>query len=62
MEIFTVELSEVQAQQLRDLARKGGVSPEPLLLMDVEECLSRPDRDFAEAAAYVLMVFDPENQ
>ncbi len=54
MDIFTVELPEVQAQQLRDLAREAGISPEQLLRGGVEEWLSRPGRDFAEAAAYVL--------
>ena len=54
MDIFTVELREVQAQQLRELAREAGVSPEELLRVGVEEWLSRPGRDFAEAAAYVL--------
>lgn len=54
MDIFTVELPEVQAQQLRELAREAGVSPEQLLRAGVEEWLSRPGRDFAEAAAYVL--------
>lgn len=54
MDIFTVELSEEQAQQLRELAREAGVSPEELLRVGVEEWLSRHGRDFAEAAAYVL--------
>lgn len=54
MDIFTVELPEAQAQQLRELAREAGVSPEQLLRVGVEEWLSRPGRDFAEAAAYVL--------
>jgi transposase-like protein len=54
MDIFTVELPEVQAQQLRELAREAGVSPEQLLRAGVEEWLNRPGRDFAEAAAYVL--------
>jgi hypothetical protein len=54
MDNFTVELPEVQAQQLRELAREAGVSPKQLLRAGVEEWLSRPGREFAEAAAYVL--------
>jgi len=37
----------------RELAREAGISPEQLLSAGVEEWLSRPGRDFAEAAAYV---------
>jgi hypothetical protein len=54
MDVFTVNLPEVQAQRLRDLAREAGVSPEQLIAAGVEEWLNRPDRDFAEAAAYLL--------
>jgi hypothetical protein len=54
MDIFTVTLPEGQAQRLRDLAREAGVSPEQLLRAGIEEWLSRPGADFAEAAAYVL--------
>ena len=54
MDVYTVELPEVQAQRLRELAREAGVSPEQLLRVGIEEWLSRPGRDFAEAAAYVL--------
>ena len=54
MDVFTVSLPETQAQRLRELAREAGVSPEQLLRVSVEEWLSRPGRDFAEAAAYVL--------
>jgi len=54
MDVFTVVLPEVQAQRLRELAREAGVSPEQLLRVGVEGWLSRPGRDFAEAAAYVL--------
>ena len=53
-DVFTVVLPEEKARRLRELAREAGVSPEHLLRVGVEEWLSYPDRDFAEAAAYVL--------
>jgi antitoxin FitA len=54
MDAFTVILPEDQAERLRDLAQEAGVPPEQLLRDGVEEWLRRPQRDFAEAAAYVL--------
>jgi hypothetical protein len=54
MEVFTVTLATEQAQRLRELAREAGVSPEQLLGDGIDKWLSRPDLDFAEAAAYVL--------
>ena len=54
MDVFTVELPEAQAQQLRERARDAGVSPEQLLRVGVEEWLSRPGQDFERAAAHVL--------
>jgi predicted transcriptional regulator len=54
MDAFTIALPEEQAHRLRELARGAGVSPEQLLRAGVEEWLTRPGRDFTEAAAYVL--------
>ncbi len=54
MDVFTVVLPEEHAQRLRELAREAGISPEQLLRDGVEQWLSRPSREFAEAAAYVL--------
>jgi antitoxin FitA len=51
---FTISLPEEQAERLRELASESGVSPEQLLRAGVGEWLTRPGRDFAEAAAYVL--------
>ena len=54
MNAFTIALPEEQALRLRELALKTGLSPEELLRAGVEEWLTRPDQDFAEATAYVL--------
>jgi hypothetical protein len=50
MDAFTIVLPEEQAE----MAREAGVPAEQLLRISVEEWLDRPDRDFQEAAAYVL--------
>ena len=54
MDSFTIELPEEQANQLRKLAREAGVTPEQLLRAGVDGWLTRPSRDFAAAAEYVL--------
>ena len=54
MNAFTIALPEEQAHRLRELAREAGIYPEQLMCAGVEEWLTRPGRDFAEAAAYVL--------
>ena len=51
---FTVSLPDELAGRLRELASEAGVSPEELLRDGAREWLTRPRRDFAEAAAYVL--------
>jgi antitoxin FitA len=51
---ITIALPEEQALKLQELAQAAGTSPEELLRAGVEEWLSRPSRDFAEAANYVL--------
>ncbi len=54
MNDFTITLPEDEARRLRELADEVGASPEQLLRDGVAEWLSRPGRDFTEAAAYVL--------
>ena len=46
MATITISLPEEQARRLQELAQAAGTTP--------EEWLSQPQRDFAEAAAYVL--------
>ena len=54
MNTFTIQLPDDQADKLLDRARGAGLSPEELLRIGVEQWLSRPGSDFAEAAAYIL--------
>jgi hypothetical protein len=54
MTTITIELSDVQALRLKELAGEAGVTPEELLRAGVEEWLRDPGEEFARAAAYVL--------
>jgi predicted transcriptional regulator len=54
MTTITIALPEEQALKLQELAQAAGTTPDELLRASVEEWLSRPKRDFSEAAAYVL--------
>ena len=54
MNAFTIALPEEQAHRLRELAREAGISPEQLPAPASRSGWTRPGRDFAEAAAYVL--------
>ena len=54
MTTVTITLSEERAVKLKELAEEMGVAPEELLRARVEEWLSRPESDFAQAATYVL--------
>lgn len=54
MTAITVQLSEEQLEKLKAKAREVGVAPEEFVRTSLEEWLNRPDRDFAEAACYVL--------
>lgn len=54
MTTFSIELPDDQAERLRDLAIEAGVTPEELLGAGVREWLIRSDKNFAEAAGYVL--------
>lgn len=51
---LTISLPDELAGRLRELAREAGVSPEELLRDGIGRWLTQPERDFAEAAAYVL--------
>ena len=51
---FHLAVSPESARRLAELAGEAGVQPEEFLRASVEEWLSRPRTDFAEAAAYVL--------
>jgi antitoxin FitA len=54
MPTITISLSEEQLEGLRERARQAGVAPEDLVRASLEEWLSAPDKDFAEAARHVL--------
>lgn len=54
MSPITIQLSEEGLRKLQDLAKQADTTPEELLRANVEEWLTRPARDFAEAADYVL--------
>ncbi len=54
MTTITITLPEERAVKLKELAEGMGIAPEELLRARVEEWLSRPEPDFASAAAYVL--------
>jgi predicted transcriptional regulator len=51
---FSIELTDDQAERLRQLATEAGITPEELLGAGVREWLLQPRKDFAEAAAFVL--------
>jgi hypothetical protein len=54
MTTITITLAEEQALKLQEMAQAAGTTPDELLRASVEEWLARPQRDFSEAAAYVL--------
>jgi hypothetical protein len=54
MTTITVPLSEERLEQLRDLARCAGVSPEELARASLEDWLRQPREDFVRAARHVL--------
>jgi antitoxin FitA len=54
MTVITVPLSDEQLERLRVRARQAGMAPEDLVRASLEEWLSVPGKDFAEAARYVL--------
>lgn len=54
MMTLKLELAEATAARLEQAAQKLGVTPEEFLQMSVEEMLVRLEKDFLEAANYVL--------
>ncbi len=54
MTTITLALSEDSALKLGELAKAAGVQPTELLRASVEEWLTHPRGDFADAAAYML--------
>jgi len=51
---FSIELSETQAEKLRDQALRLGVDPERLAQAAVTDLLTAEGSDFREAAEHVL--------
>jgi predicted transcriptional regulator len=54
MTTISIPLSDERLQRLRELAQEAKVTPEELVRASVEEWLSRPKDDFAQAARHVL--------
>ena len=54
MTTITLALSDDSAVKLEELAKTTGIPPAELLRASVEEWLTHPRADFADAAAYVL--------
>ena len=51
---ITIALSDERLRRLRELAKEAKVAPEELVRASVDEWLSRPKEDFAQAADFVL--------
>ena len=54
METLEVKLKDQTAAKLEAAAERLGLTPEQLLEISVEEKLARLDKDFLDAAQYVL--------
>ena len=54
MTTLTIALPDEPMQRLKELATEAGVAPEELLQTSIEQWLTRPREDFAQAASYVL--------
>ncbi len=54
MATYRIELSDIDARRIQELARSAGLAVEELLRRGISEWLAKPSRDFAEAATYVL--------
>jgi antitoxin FitA len=54
MSTITITISDDRLLRLKELAKDANVAPEELVRASVEEWLSHPKNDFAEAAEYVL--------
>lgn len=51
---LTVTLSDAQLSELKEAAKKLGVSIEDLVRVSIDELLSKPDAEFEAAVSYVL--------
>ena len=54
MSEITVTLLDTQMTQLKEKADRLGITLKDLVLLSIEEILSRPDEDFLKAADYVI--------
>ncbi|QQS49513.1 MAG: DNA-binding protein [Acidobacteriota bacterium] len=54
METLEVKLKDQTAAKLEAAAERLGLTPEQLLEISIEEKLARLDKDFLDAAQYVL--------
>ncbi|WP_313930858.1 DNA-binding protein [Nostoc sp. FACHB-133] len=51
---ITIDISDEQLQKLKTLAQESGISLEDLLRARIEDWLSQPTSEFAQATNYVL--------
>lgn len=54
MSTITIKLPDERFSQLKGKAVQLGVSPEDLVLISIEELLTRPDEEFEKTVDYVL--------
>jgi predicted transcriptional regulator len=54
MASITINISDEQLQRLQQLAQEIDTSPEDLLCANIEDWLTCPNKEFAQAADYVL--------
>lgn len=54
MTTISIPLADDKYARLKALADRAGVSPEELVLRQVEEALQRPDEELTQAADYIL--------
>ncbi len=54
MSDITVTVPDTQVAQLKEKAARLGITLIDLVLLSIEDILSRPDEDFRKAADYVL--------
>ena len=54
MATYRIELSGEEARRIEELARESGLAPEELIQRSVERWLNTQEKEFADAATYVL--------
>jgi len=59
MSTITIKLPDERFSQLQGKASQLGVSPEDLVLISIEELLTRPDEEFEKTVDYVLQKNTP---